>query len=370
MLTLLLAAMGLLFDKKKKWVSDPANKWMVIFFIVILASSFTAYWPSVSFAKLEFFYTWLIIYFLIINIVNTPQRFYIFLLVFCLASFKLSLHGALVWTMRGFSFSAWGITGPKGFFQNSGELSIQMLCFFPLGYYLYQELKNKVSKWERSVLALFFITSAMTILGASSRGAQLALAVQCVIMFYRQIFRIKVLIGLALFTFLAITFLPEEQKGRFRSMGDDRTSEQRLLYWKGGMEMIKEHPALGIGYFNFIPYFEAHYSEDILYDNAQLPHNIFIQVATDCGLIGLSIYLLLLGRFIRNPLKRFDIQDPVWRASSKGIPVGILGFVVAGQFVTVGYYPFMWIGMALLIALQNSFKYHMDSKAGHSYDRP
>ncbi len=352
---LVLSAIGLPFDKQAKWVRDPANKWLVIFLLVILLSSFLAYWPSISYTYLEFFYTWVIIYFLIINIVNTPQRFYIFFLLFCLASFKLSLHGAQVWVTRGFGFASWGITGPPGFFRNSGELSIQMLCFFPIGYYLYTALKDRVRKWEKLVLALFFITPAMTILGASSRGAQVALLVQICIMFYKQIFRVKVLAGLGLFIFLVVTFLPEEQKERFRTMGDDRTSEQRLLYWKNGIEMIKDHPALGVGYFNFIPYYNQHYSHELIVKEAELPHNIFIQIATDTGLIGLLIYLIIISRFFR-PGKHINSSDSDFEiATLKGIRVGMIGFIIAGQFVTVGYYPFLWIGLSLLVASKNSF---------------
>lgn len=355
-LCIILAAIGLIFDPKKMWARDPVNKWLVAFVVVTLVSSFNAYWPNVSYANLDFVYTWVIIYFLIINIVNTPTRFYIFLLLFCLASFKLSFHGAYVWTSRGFGFSSWGITGPPGFFRNSGELSIQMLIFFPIAFYLYQNLRSKVRVWEKLVLLLFFVTPVMTILGASSRGAQLALLVQCSIMFYRKIFRVKVIIGVIVFGFLVITFLPEEQKARFETMGDDKTSEQRLLYWKAGIEMIKEHPALGIGYWNFIPYFESYYSEDMLYKHAELPHNIFIQVATDSGLIGLTIYMFVLMRFTYRKEKLEPPEDSVYNAARKGIPIGIVGFVIAGQFVSVAYYPFIWIGVSMWVALQHSFR--------------
>ncbi|MGD8175217.1 O-antigen ligase family protein [Marinimicrobium sp. ARAG 43.8] len=352
-LFIVLSFVGLAFDKNRKWVSDPVNKWMIIFLIVIVISSINAYWPAISFERLEFIYTWIIIYFLIINIVNTPSRFYIFFLLFCFASFKLSLHGAHVWVSRGFGFAGWGITGPPGFFQNSGELSIQMLVFFPLGFYLYQSLKDRVRVWEKIILILFFVTPVMTILGASSRGAQIALLVQIAVMFYRKIFKVKTLAFVAILIYLGMTFLPQEQKDRFTTIGDDQTSQQRLLYWENGIEMIKDHPYLGVGYWNFIPYYESNYRDDMLYRNAELPHNIFIQIGTDAGLIGLSIYLVLMARFFRN---RKSYSDPISNSIYKGLYVGFIGFVVAGQFVTVGYYPFMWIGLALLVSLQNSFR--------------
>jgi len=36
---------------------------------------------------------------------------------------------------------------------------------------------------------------------------------------------------------------------------------------------------------------------------------------------------------------------------SKGLEVGFVGFLIAGQFVSVAYYPFMWIQLALMVKL-------------------
>lgn len=354
---ILLSALGLLFDSNRKWVSDRLNKWIIAFYLVILVSTYTGYNTAISRHYLEFFYTWLIIYFLIINTVTTKERFYIFLLIFLLASFKLSSHGAQVWVSRGFGFTKWGITGPRGFFGNSGELSIQMLVFFPVAYYLFIALKDYVKPWEKFILLLFIITPVMTILGASSRGAQLALSIQCIVMFYKQIFRVKVLLGISISVLVVMSLLPEEQKERFRTMGDDKTSEQRILYWTNGIEMIKDHPFFGVGFFNFVPYYERYYYGDMLYPEAELPHNIFIQVGTDTGLVGLFIYIVMLSRFLLKKKATGNSKDDIFFLNmQKGISIGILGFVVAGQFVSVVYYPFMWIGLALYVSLQNCFR--------------
>src|SRR5690606_24743667 len=121
------------------------------------------------------FYTWMIIYFLIINIVNTRKRFFIFIFIFFLASFKLSFSLARVWAFRGFSFTSWGLMGPPGFFQNSGELAIQMAVFWPLALATAISLKPYVVTWKRWALFAMPITAGMVILGSSSRGGQLAL---------------------------------------------------------------------------------------------------------------------------------------------------------------------------------------------------
>jgi putative inorganic carbon (hco3(-)) transporter len=351
---LLMSLVGVFTDKSCKWVGDPANKWMIVFLLIILLSSWLAYYPADSWRLLPNFYTWVIIYFLIINIVNTRERFFIFLAIFVIASFKISLSLALVWARRGFAFTTWGLMGPPGFFQNSGELAVQMVVFFPIALAIAEHLKPHVSKLKYGILVLMPVTAAMTVLGASSRGGQVALACQMLLMYWRKIFRLKVLIGIAAVIYLALMLLPAEQKERFSKAGSDRTSEQRLLYWEHGWQMMLDHPLLGVGYFNFARYYEIHHSADMLYESAQLPHNIFIQVGTDAGFIGLSIFLILiLKSFMAARHAAKFATDPLFASLGRALNFSLIGFLIAGQFVTVTYYPFFWINLALSVALKN-----------------
>lgn len=357
-LTIIGAFLGCFADRSVRWVSSSINVLLILFLVVILLSSVFAYFPSFSYAKLENYYLWVIIYFLIINIVNTRKRFFIFLCVFFLASFKISLSLAITWAKRGFSFTDWGLSGPPGFFQNSGELAIQMLVFWPIAWAFAHALKPYVSKRWYQLLMLMPITAIMVILGSSSRGGQLALVVQLVVMNYRTVFNPKVLISCCVAFFMIWTFLPEQQKERFQSMGEDKTSRQRILYWENGLEMIQEHPVLGVGYFNFVPYFERYYSEDVLFHRAELPHNIFIQVGTDTGVIGLLIFIALLIIAFRKT-QRFRPKGCEFNQAriNNCVNLSLIGFVVAGQFVTVAYYPYLWIHLALIVSFKNSFTY-------------
>ncbi len=106
--------------------------------------------------------------------------------------------------------------------------------------------------------------------------------------------------------------------------------------------MMKEYPLTGVGFFNFIPYYEDYYSHDMLYPRAQLPHNIFIQVGTDAGFIAVifsAIIIYSLGAAWRISVNKwFDSEAESYIAV--GLGFGVLGFCLAGQFVTVTYYPF------------------------------
>jgi O-antigen ligase len=346
------AFLGCFTDKTVRWVSSPVNLLLLAFLAVILMSSYFAYFPEISRKNWDKYYLWVIIYFLIINVVNTRRRFFIFICVFLLASFKISLSLSISWARRGFAFTDWGLMGPPGFFQNSGELAIQMLVFWPIAWAFAYSLKLHVSKFWYMVLMLMPITAIMVILGASSRGAQLALICQLFVMNYRYIFNPKVIVSIVITLTVIWTFLPEEQKERFDLIGEDNTSRQRLLYWENGIEMIKQNPIFGVGYFNFAPYFDRYYPEDRLFGNAQLPHNIFIQVGTDSGLIGLAIFLSILIVLYRNR-RRKNSDDLLLSKIMPYMSVSLVGYIVAGQFVTVTYYPFLWIHAALVVSLTN-----------------
>ena len=357
-LFIILSGLGWLVDDKKQWVSNSANKWMVIFFIVIVVSSSQAYWPSISYEYLADFYTWLIIYFLIINIVNTKERLYIFLLIFFAASFKLSVFGAKTWVMRGFSFTDWGMMGPPGFFQNSGELAIQMLVFGGVSWYFFRSIKPHLSGWKLWVVGSFSVTAAMTVMASSSRGGQLGLFVQLYQIYLRGKLTFRAVLIVMIIVVIGYFLMPSEQADRFKTIGDDKTSQQRLLYWARGWDMMKDHPLTGVGYFNFVPYFERNYPRSMLYPRAQLPHNIFVQVGADLGFVGLFVYLVLVaqiflnGRAIRKITNDKKGEITKLGLLSKGVEVGFLGFLVAGQFVSVVYYPFMWIQLALMVSLR------------------
>lgn len=360
---LLLSFVGLFSDAKVKFRFTGMHALFLIFTVIIHLSMVSAFNINWSIEYYVVFIQWIIIFFLITTIVSTRERFYVFFLVFFLCALKVAIGTSKNWALRGFGFTSWGLKGPPGYFENSGELAILMLILFPIGLYLYKTLRKDINKWERALLLAATVCPVLTILGSSSRGAQIALVVQCVLMFWRQIFKPKILIGILVIGYLGWQVLPQEQKDRYTTIGTDKSSIQRQLYWENGWEMMKDHPVLGVGYFNFRPYFETYYPDDVLYDRAELPHNIFIQIGTDAGFLGLFSYLLIIltallkkrNAIIRRDRKEeiaADLYDNLWSA----FKYGILGFVIAGQFVTVGYYPFLWLSVSLMYALNNSEK--------------
>jgi len=354
-----LTVISVLVDPQKRWVRNPANIWMTLFLGVIIASCFTAVFPTVSWSHWFDFFDWYVIYFLIIITVNTRERYFIFLAIFILASFKMSLFGARTWISRGFGFRDWGIQGPAGFFENSGELSIQMLVFSPIALELALFLKPWLSRVKYCFALVVPLTGAMTVMGASSRGSQFGLAAQIGHFAVSRKLKVRIVLAAVVLVVIGWAMLPDAEKARFTAAGTDKTSVQRLEYWRAGVNMIRNHPLLGIGYFNFPPYFAVSHPDELFEGHAQQPHNIFIQVGTDSGLLGLGIFLMLIYRTLKTTrdigraCKGNDHAPAFAPCVARGLATSTLGFVVAGQFVTVAYYPFLWINLALAVSLAN-----------------
>ncbi|WP_158269261.1 O-antigen ligase, partial [Saccharospirillum sp. MSK14-1] len=150
----------------------------------------------------------------------------------------MSLFGARTWVGRGFGFTKWGIAGPSGFFANSGEFSLLMaiVAVMSIGFLIGF---NK----QKSIYILLPITATMTVLGASSRGSQIAIIIGLIylVILYRMV-NFKYLITFAFVGYVGISLMPEEQVSRFRDMGSDNTSQSRLDYWEAGWDMMKDYP--------------------------------------------------------------------------------------------------------------------------------
>ncbi len=368
-ITLGLTLLAWPMDPQRRWVRDSTNIWMTVFLgVTIVASAFATY-SAISWSHWFDFFGWYVIYFLIINMVTTGERFFIFTCIFLLANFKLSFFGARTWAARGFGFTSWGLIGPPGYFNNSSDFSSEMLMFAPIAFELALFIKpfaRRVTYW---FVMLGAVTGAMSVLGASSRGSQVALAFQGTWIALQRKLKVSVLIGVVLLAGVGYALLPAAEKARFSDIGKDNTSIQRLDYWRAGLKMIETHPILGVGYFNFAPEYAAHSQFKLWHGKAQLPHNIFIQVGTDAGLIGIGVFLILIYRNLKvaKDIQRACAENKEAPAFAPGVARALVittwGFVIAGQFNTVAYYPFLWINLALTVSLANVVKRSAEQRA-------
>ena len=82
--------LGYMLQKSKHKVNNSANRLMILFFLVILLSSFFGLSLDLSMFYWLDFISWMLVYYLITNIINTEKRFLLFILLFLLCSFKMA----------------------------------------------------------------------------------------------------------------------------------------------------------------------------------------------------------------------------------------------------------------------------------------
>jgi O-antigen ligase len=309
------------------------------------------------------------------NCVKNVKQLQLLLIVFFLCIFKMSFFGARVWAGRGFGFAAWGIQGPAGFFQNSGEFSLLMAICAVMSIPLILYMKSKTKLYW-----LLPITAAMTVMGASSRGGQLALLVGLIylLMAYKKI-RIKNLVYVTVFVSVAWALFPEEQKARFETAGSDKTSETRLEYWKAGIDMAKEYPLLGVGLMAFPEHYSRHYKErdgSFFSNRKEVAHNSIVQVASTLGVPALILYLWFhfsvfsiksLGKKYKDPSLELMFLES-FRVS---LNAAVLTYAAGSFFMSVAFYPYIYflVGLAIIKARLSREK-ERELKLGEVHSEP
>lgn len=348
---------SVLTSKQSFHVANIENKLLWLYFGAILFSSMFALSPGHSFSRImDFdFITWILIYYLIINIVTTEKRFLVFILAFLIYNFKMSQHSFIGWAKQGFSFSSWGSGSGPGWFHNSGEFGIEMCVFFPIALYFVVSLWRHWPKWKIFLFLLFPLTAVSGMISSSSRGALLGGAAVVVwIVVLQSRYKIRALLVMSLVAYLVFLAIPLEQKERFQSSGEDRTSTTRLERWERGVEMGNRYPLFGVGYENWTIADKKFFGS-----TGGLSHNIFVQCFSELGYSGLVVFVLmillvLINNFSTRKIARQQLKGNKFIESMAfGLDGALVGYLVSGFFVTVLYYPYFWINLAMTVALNN-----------------
>lgn len=358
---IILATVSLLMSGKGVSLPTFGGVALMIFTAVVLISSVTAYDPSASQAKLIDYFLWVLIIVLIVNIIKTEGQFAVFFLAFLLYSYKMSQFGFRQFVERGAGFATWGATGAPGWFHNSGEFGIQMCVFIPMATAYMGAMYGKWPRWKLLFLASFPLTGLVSIVASSSRGALVGIAVVMAwyVVFVRKKQRMRAIVGVGVVALATWLLVPDGSRERFDSAGEDETSNHRYLRWGEGMEMARRYPVFGVGYENWTVYHKQNFPRG--YDSL-LAHNIFIQIVAELGYVGLFCYILMFAstfwvNFRTRRLSNRSAADTQYmKYVSYGLDGALVGFAVSGSFITVAYYPYFWINLALTIALHRAMK--------------
>jgi O-antigen ligase len=357
-ISLLLACLFAFTDRSIKWVSNPGNALFILFFIVVILSSAFAFRPSISFGKIDIVINWLVLYFLFLTVITTEKKFIVFLLLFFLVNFKMSQFGFRSFVTRG--YTSFGVSGSPGWFKDSGDLGIEMIIFVSLSTAFVLALKDYWGRYKTLFFYFLPLTGLITIIATTSRGAQLGMiaAGLWVLVVSRKI---KVFFGVLILGIFLYAILPPEMLGEFESAGEDRTSQARLVLWSWGMDVVREYPILGVGYYNWLGYCYFENPDGMVgIKHCLVAHNTYVTAAAEIGITGLIVYTLLMLFILRlNARTRVNARqsnNTFILYITRGLDAGLIGYMVATIFFSVLYYPMLYVQLTMTVVLNEISK--------------
>jgi hypothetical protein len=181
----------------------------------------------------------------------------------------------------------------------------------------------------------------------------------------RQLVLVAVGAALVLLTPGALTRLDTLTQGSSTSFGvADQSLTDRAAVQKVGLAMALDHPILGVGAGNFA-LVEPQYRRQTASTLSQVlaPHDIYLEMGAEGGIIGLLGWLAMLGGAVALAL-RIRVRwgqaadppgapgdAPLVRSLSGGLFAGLVGWSVASIFLHLSDLPILMLFLALLGAL-------------------
>ena len=240
-------------------------------------------------------------------------RFSMYIFIFYLISYKIKSSKQISIILKCFVFTSF-LSGIYSLFQIGYTLylgysidpSIRISSFLenPNNLSAYSILSifivlslliNSKSKKSKMLYALLIVLLAINIIFSQSRSALLAIVFGFLlfsILWNKRFLIVSALIPLAL-------FIIPQSRVRFMQIFDATQNSSRFNIWEITKLMIKDNPLFGVGYENFsinYPNYVANNPAYSIRDGyiALHPHNIFLKMQVELGILASIIFILFL----------------------------------------------------------------------------
>lgn len=136
----------------------------------------------------------------------------------------------------------------------------------------------------------------------------------------------------------------------------------RLDLWRVTIEMIRDHPLLGVGHGNFQVVEPLYATRNInitfiefVVDTPKVAHNTYLELLTELGPVGLGAFLVLLVgaslTAVRAARVFSQLGDRVLEIETRALLIGFLGTLAAFMFITAQYEKQLWLLLGVIAGL-------------------
>lgn len=233
----------------------------------------------------------------------------------------MAVWGLIEYVFLGYRDLEHRINGPSSHVMTYSGLILPFSLMFLLMWW------HRRKWWQLAVGVL--ITVALLLTFTRSIWLAWGAAVLVILVAARSKLRYYLYALPALLLFL--TFMPMSLFSRLVSTFDMTQSSNfdRLRMLEAGVEMIKDHPLLGVGPANVKEVYALYKKHDAPRPRPPHLHNNFVQLWAERGILGLLAYVLLFALFYRECAKGWRGPNRMW--AQIGVAAAT-GFLVAGLF--------------------------------------
>jgi O-antigen ligase len=337
---------------------DPAFMWsLALFSIIAMQSMLWAH--SIGRAAMGYFEfaKSIVLTILIVQLIRTPgDLMWYARLIFIGAVATIGL-GLVNWHLGlGEDISVLGgsfLVRFKGAHLNANAAAAFMVSAIPLGVLVVRCSRSLVGRALGSLGVLSLVVGAFA---TYSRAAILSLVLVGVAVVLREVRSRKAYAVVFAVVALALLLTPGYYWTHIKTLTEltenlqqDWSLQIRVLALKESWELFKEYPLLGVGLYNFA----ARTSNDI-YSPIQV-HNMFMELLTGLGIIGLLAYMSMLISALRQCFlgmrDRWRTEHAWLRDFSYYLLIASLSTLVSGIFGNTEFYYLLWVPVAGALVL-------------------
>ena len=315
---------------------SPTNKYILIYSFVYIMATFTSVYVAGSLYSgmlTSFFVLFAII---IQNAVRTRRQLDMLIYSAVAAGVLVSAYGVFQYVFGAVGAAAWldsemfSEIGVRVFstLGNPNVLAKYLLLIIPFAFACVLTVKGKLTR-----LGFICALGAMLLcmLLTFSRGGWLGL-IAAIAVFLVLLDRRFILLGLVGIIVLYFA-LPDVILDRFFSIGDigDTSTSYRLSIWLATIAMLRDFWFTGIGpgtaAFNRV--YPLYSFNTVVSPHS---HNLYLQVMCDAGIVGISVFLIVLFSFFRNLFSSMSREsDRTSKIFQIAAISSIFGFLVQGM---------------------------------------
>lgn len=350
----LVTLVGFVLNHKGKYfISDKRNWLLILLFLWVGVSVYTAYYPSAAITKYPEMGKVILVASLTSCLLTTQKRFRTLMFVTSLSLGFYSIKNALIGTTVN--------RGPGGLLQDNNDFSSALVMALPMLYYIAIDEKTR---WKKAFFFFASLCTVVTVTLTDSRGGFLAMATVFFALVMMSNKKLLAFSSIPIVVAAFFLFAPQRYIDRISSISDtqEASSKGRLVAWANGLRMIKDRPITGVGYRNFV-YVYHFYTIDKT-EQRRVAHNSYVQVAAESGLPAFFIFMTLIGytiyrlRAVRKTVRGSPGAE--WVVNySRALEASIYGYMMGAMFLNRAHFDLYYHVVAMSVALDVLAREHL-----------